>query len=168
MADNGSPYPAASRGEGYGDPFADRPRQTQFSEPEGRFNSTTSLPRPFESTTTLQQDFGSHNNYDDDEYVEKQPLTSGQNFSGGFYPPGSVDPNAFGDPYAPGGRPGSILSTSTNGVDSAWRRRQTIKRGVTRKVKLTNGNFITEYPVPTPVYTAIESKWSSTKTNEFS
>jgi chitin synthase len=85
-----------------------------------------------------------------------------------FFPPRSVDPNAFGDPYAPGGRPGSILSTSTNGVDSAWRRRQTIKRGVTRKVKLTNGNFITEYPVPTPVYTAIESKWSSTKTNEFS
>jgi Chitin synthase N-terminal. len=60
------------------------------------------------------------------------------------------------------------MSTSTNGVDSAWRRRQTIKRGVTRKVKLTNGNFITEYAVPTPVYSAIEAKWSSTKTTEFS
>lgn len=67
-----------------------------------------------------------------------------------------------------GDRPDSILSTSTNGVETAWRRRQTIKRGVTRKVKLTHGNFITEYPVPTPVYSAIESKWSSTDTTEFS
>jgi hypothetical protein len=89
MADNRPPYPpAAPKGEGYGDPFRDRPRQTQFSEPEGRFNSTTSLARPYESTATLHQDFGTHSNYEDDEYVEKQPLTSGQNFSGGFYPPG--------------------------------------------------------------------------------
>ena len=77
------------------------------------------------------------------------------------------DPNTFGDPYAQEGRPGSVVS-STGGVESAWRRRQTIKRGVTRKVKLTQGNFIAEYPVPTPVHTAIEPKWSSTKTNEFS
>ena len=57
----------------------------------------------------------------------------------------------------------------TNGVDSAWRRRQTIKRGVTKKVKLTNGNFITEYPVPTPVYSALEAKWTAgVKTSEFS
>jgi chitin synthase len=60
------------------------------------------------------------------------------------------------------------MSASTNGVESGWRHRQTIKRGVTRKVKLTNGNFIAEYPVPTPVFSAIETKWSSTKTSEFS
>lgn len=60
------------------------------------------------------------------------------------------------------------MSSSTNGVESAWRHRQTIKRGVTRKVKLTNGNFIAEYPVPTPVHSAIEAKWSNTKTTEFS
>jgi hypothetical protein len=59
------------------------------------------------------------------------------------------------------------MSASTNGVDSAWRRRQTIKRGVTRKVKLTSGNFITEYPVPTPVFTAVEAKWTQTQTTEF-
>ena len=57
---------------------------------------------------------------------------------------------------------------STTGVESAWRRRQTIKRGVTRKVKLTHGNFIAEYPVPTPILTATESKYTSTKTTEFS
>ena len=62
----------------------------------------------------------------------------------------------------------STASTSTNGVDTAWRRRQTIKRGVTRKVKLTNGNFIAEYPVPTPVLSAIEAKYAQTKTTEFS
>ena len=77
----------------------------------------------------------------------------------------SSDPNAFGDPYS---RPASTVSTAASGVDSAWRRRQTIKRGVTRKVKLTHGNFIAEYKVPTPVYSAIEAKYSSTQTTEFS
>jgi len=77
-----------------------------------------------------------------------------------------VDPNAFGDPYADG-RPLSAVSASTNGLDNAWRRRQTIKRGVTRKVKLTHGNFVAEYPVPTPVFSAIESQWSGTNTTEF-
>lgn len=77
----------------------------------------------------------------------------------------SSDPNAYGDPY---NRPISTASSSTNGVDSAWRRRQTIKRGVTRKVKLTKGNFITEYPVPTPVHSAIEPQYASTNTTEFS
>lgn len=63
----------------------------------------------------------------------------------------------------------SSVSSVSNGVDSAWRRRQTIKRGVTKKVKLTKGNFITEYPVPTPVYSAIEAKWTAgVKTTEFS
>jgi hypothetical protein len=69
-----------------------------------------------------------------------------------------------GDPYA---RPSSTVSSSSGGTENAWRRRQTIKRGVTRKVALTKGNFITEYPVPTPVFSAIEAKWASTKTTEF-
>lgn len=60
------------------------------------------------------------------------------------------------------------MSQSTNGAETAWRRRQTIKRGVTRKVKLTKGNFIAEYPVPTPVHSAIEAKYSGTSTSEFS
>ena len=79
-----------------------------------------------------------------------------------------MDPKAYGDPY---GRPASVASSasSTGGVESAWRRRQTIKRGVTRKVKLTKGNFITEYQVPTPVYSAIEAKWTAgCRTTEFS
>ena len=78
-----------------------------------------------------------------------------------------LDPNSYGDPYAYG-RPMSVASTSSGGVESQWRRRQTIKRGVTRKVKLTKGNFITEYPVPSPVFSAIEPKWQSSTTTEFS
>jgi chitin synthase len=78
----------------------------------------------------------------------------------------AVDPNAFGDPY---GRAGSSVSVATDGVESSWRRRQTIKRGVTRKVKLTNGNFIAEYPVPTPVFSAVEARYAqATNTTEFS
>ena len=77
------------------------------------------------------------------------------------------DPNSYGDPYA-GGRPISVASTSSMGADSQWRRRQTIKRGVTRKVKLTKGNFITEYAVPSPVFSAIEAKWQNSKSTEFS
>ncbi|KAH8093838.1 chitin synthase, partial [Phellopilus nigrolimitatus] len=46
--------------------------------------------------------------------------------------------------------------------------RQTVKRGVTRKVKLTRGNFIAEYAVPTAVHNAIEPKWKDTSTTEFS
>lgn len=76
-----------------------------------------------------------------------------------------IDPSAYGDPYA---RPLSTVSTASTGVESAWRRRQTIKRGVTRKVQLTKGNFITEYAAPSPVYTAIEDKWKSNNTTEFS
>jgi chitin synthase len=69
-----------------------------------------------------------------------------------------------GDPYS---RPASTVSSSSDGAENAWRRRQAIKRGVTRKVQLTKGNFITEYPVPTPVFSAVEAKWATTKTSEF-
>lgn len=60
-----------------------------------------------------------------------------------------------------------MFSASSHIID-AWRRRQTIKRGVKRNVNLINGNFIAEYPVPTPVYQAIESKYAQTNTTEFS
>jgi chitin synthase len=165
MANSQSNIPSfSSRDQPYGDPFADHTRQEQYNDPDPL--SIPSMPKPYESSTTLAHDVG-HEYEEDDDFVEKQPLNVGQSFSGGFYPPAPVDPAAFGDPYA-AGRPDSVVSTSTNGVDNAWRRRQTIKRGVTRKVKLTNGNFIAEYPVPTPVFSAIEPKWSSTNTTEFS
>jgi chitin synthase len=149
-----------SRAEGYGDPFADRPRQTHFQEPQRPYGSPApSIPRPYESTASL-----AHPGDYDDDYVEKVPLTSGENFQGGFYPPGPGS-DAYGTPYS---RPASTVSSSSGGTETAWRRRQTIRRGVTRKVQLTKGNFITEYPVPTPVLSAVEAKWAGTKTTEFS
>ena len=39
---------------------------------------------------------------------------------------------------------------------------------MTKKVKLTKGNFITEYAVPSPVFSAIEAKWQNSKSTEFS
>ena len=70
------------------------------------------------------------------------------------------------DPHGSFNRPASLHSNNT---ETNWRRRQTIKRGVTRKVKLTSGHFIAEYPVPTAVKNAVEPKWANaTNTTEFS
>ncbi|KZT72530.1 glycosyltransferase family 2 protein [Daedalea quercina L-15889] len=147
-------YNSLSSVSDHGDPFADRPRRVNFEEP---------AMSAYESSVSLPQEFGGMSGgYEDDE-VEKLPLTAG---SGSLYPPGPIDPNAYGDPYE---RPLSTVSTASSGVESSWRRRQTIKRGVTRKVKLTKGNFIAEYPVPSPVYSAIEPKWlGMSKSTEFS
>jgi chitin synthase len=61
----------------------------------------------------------------------------------------------------------SVMSMS---VDSKWRRRQrnAYKKGIVRKVKLTKGHFIAEYPVPTAVKNATEPIYRSTNTTEFS
>lgn len=76
-----------SQGESYGDPFADRPRQTHFQEPPPRtYDSATNS--PLESTTNLPREFGAAS-YGDEDYAEKLPLTGGESYNaGGFYPPG--------------------------------------------------------------------------------
>lgn len=137
------------------DPFADRQRAINFSEP--------TFPTPNQSVVSFPNEFGTLTETYDEDDEEKRPLARGQGAS--LYPP--YDPNSYGDPYS-GGRPISVASTSSMGAESQWRRRQTIKRGVTRKVKLTKGNFITEYPVPSPVFSAIEAKWQNSKSTEFS
>jgi chitin synthase len=83
-----------NRGEGL-DPFADRPHQITFTEPEPPYRgsphgSPGSVPRPFESTATLPSEFGGQETYDDEDYIEKQPLNAGGSFTGGFYPPAYV------------------------------------------------------------------------------
>ncbi|KAI0824731.1 glycosyltransferase family 2 protein [Trametes gibbosa] len=139
------------------DPFHDRQRAINFAEP---LLPPPTISTPTDSVVSLPNEFGTLDQYDDEE--EKRPLNRG---AGMLYPPTQYDPNAFGDPY---GRPLSVASTSSTGVESQWRRRQTIKRGVTRNVKLTQGNFITEYQVPSPVFSAIEGQWQQSKTTEFS
>ncbi|RPD66734.1 chitin synthase [Lentinus tigrinus ALCF2SS1-7] len=157
MADQRPPLPSLSSQSSttdltLTDPFTDRQRAINFAEP--------SFPTPNQSVASFPNEFGNLGDYDDDE--EKRPLTREHGTS---YPP--IDPNSYGDPYG-GARPMSVASTSSMGAESQWRRRQTIKRGVTRKVKLTKGNFITEYAVPTPIFSAIEPKWQSSKSTEFS
>jgi chitin synthase len=85
MADSSTPPPNT-----YGDPFADRPHHLQFEEPPRPFQSPDrpDTLRTYQSTTSLT--LGDSENYDDDEYVEKQPLNAGQGFAGGFYPPACV------------------------------------------------------------------------------
>ena len=72
------PLPASSN---LGDPFADRARQTHFNEPERPYHGP---PSNYASSTTLAHEFDPQNEYQNDDYVEKVPLTSGQ---AGFYPP---------------------------------------------------------------------------------
>jgi chitin synthase len=83
--------PDGSSNVPHGDPF-DRPHQTHFQEPIRLYVSTASSQRLFESATSLPSEFGGQDNYSDDEYVEKLPLTAGENVghAGGFYPPGYV------------------------------------------------------------------------------
>lgn len=69
----------------YGDPFADRPRQAQFVEPERPYRNNN--PQAFESSASIPQEFGGRDYNDEEDYMEKQPLTAGQTYPGGFYPP---------------------------------------------------------------------------------
>lgn len=92
MTDNRPPLPSVSstdsRGEGYGDPFADRPRQTQFAESPYIAHHAPG-PQAYDSAVNIPSEFGGHD-YEDEDDVENQPLNANQNFTGGFYPPGSA------------------------------------------------------------------------------
>ncbi|KAH6869015.1 chitin synthase [Coprinopsis sp. MPI-PUGE-AT-0042] len=58
-------------------------------------------------------------------------------------------------------------SKSAIDLDSGWRRRQAVTRGEKRKVKLTHGNFVAEYRVPTAIHNAMEKKYTFTRSTEF-
>ncbi|KAG8740079.1 Chitin synthase, class 2 [Ceratobasidium sp. 414] len=153
----------------YQDPFHDRADQGVYSM--SSYNSSQQVQNPFASTTSLPQHYpgdahgDSHYDYADEEI---KPLTTG-----GAYPPsggpgGFIDPSAYGSPYS---RPESVYSvtslTPSGRQNEQWRRRQTIKRGKTKKVVLNAGNFVADYAVPTPVSTAVEARYANTTTNEF-
>ena len=64
------------------DPFSDGPTR-------GGLTIQQPVPSPYESTVSLPQEFGMHGGYnDEDDEVEKVPLTSSQGMSGSLYPPG--------------------------------------------------------------------------------
>lgn len=68
-------------------------------------------------------------------------------------------------PPAPYGNLGtSELGPDDSASQVAWVKRQEgPKRGLTRKVKLTRGNWIVDHRVPTAVKNSIEPKWSQGK-----
>ncbi|KAF8581974.1 glycosyltransferase family 2 protein [Ramaria rubella] len=138
-----------------GDPFSDN-THTQDSYAASTYSSHTAYSA---SNVSFPGEFGGDHSYtpQDEEELEKQPLAR-EGYPGSYNP---LDTAAYD---APIDRPSSAASSS---VDGAWRRRQTIKRGVTRKIKLTGGNFIAEYAVPTAVRNAVEPKWSATNSTEF-
>ncbi|KAI0032864.1 chitin synthase [Vararia minispora EC-137] len=142
------------------DPFTDQPRRIQFRE-QLRDDQSTESYEHIPPYPVHEADLGTPAR---EEITEKQPLAEDVEFSDRYYPPPEPsEAETFGV------RPRSRRKNGREGQESAWRRRQTIKRGVTKKVKLTKGNFINEYPVPSPVYNAVEPKWlEGVHTSEFS
>ncbi|WVQ82321.1 hypothetical protein IAT38_004449 [Cryptococcus sp. DSM 104549] len=100
-----------------------------------------------------------------EEDEELKPLTAGPNSSSTFL---TSDPYLSGGPslsHAP-----SLASVGTAvSAGAEFIRRQTVARrgATTKKVKLTQGNFIVDYPVPGPVSSAVEAKWLNDKSHEF-
>ncbi|KDN53138.1 glycosyltransferase family 2 protein [Tilletiaria anomala UBC 951] len=116
--------------------------------------------------------------YDDEA---KMPLTEEKFGPSPGYPPsapyGMPDPSNFAVPMLQYGQTSTAFSGLSGGElgpdDSAsqvaWaRRQQGPKRGLTRKVKLTKGNWIVEHRVPTAIKNSIEPKWAQgSRSTEF-
>ena len=71
-------YNSLGSSSDHGDPFADRPRQVNFTEPSMS---------AYESSVSLPHEFGGMGGGYEDEEVEKLPLTAA---AGTLYPPGYV------------------------------------------------------------------------------
>ena len=70
----------------YDNPFEETRPRLQFQEPQAPHRE----PRPFESSTSLPQDFGANPTYPEHYDEETLPLTGNQGFVGGLYPPRCV------------------------------------------------------------------------------
>lgn len=85
----GGPYPSQDNLH-HNDPFSDAAPAVYVQQPPIPGMPPRRSPQPFESTATLPQDFtGQTANYPEHDYdEEKVPLTGGQGYAGGLYPPG--------------------------------------------------------------------------------
>ncbi|KAE8209951.1 hypothetical protein CF327_g6124 [Tilletia walkeri] len=124
------------------------------------------------TTDTLYQ--GQNASYIEDDEA-KVPLTgNGEKYSyampPGGYPQGPhAPPTPFSGAMAPHGMPHSSSASTFSSGDAAWaKRQQGPKRGATRRVKLTSGNWVVDHRVPTAVKNSAETKWSQgSNNNEF-
>ncbi|KAG0150823.1 hypothetical protein CROQUDRAFT_37815 [Cronartium quercuum f. sp. fusiforme G11] len=98
-----------------------------------------------------------------DEVGEKVPLTAtaapiaGQHVPANYY---NGHPHQNPQPGYPPHRAYSQGTQSIAASEDDWRRRaRPIQRGITRRVKLTQGNFINDYPVPKAISNSIEKKY---------
>lgn len=105
---------------------------------------------------------------------EKEPLAVNAGYAGGYppapalgynYPTQDHNGGYMAAPGGPqGGRPqftkGPGSRSETVLSDKEWRQRaRPPQRGKTRKVKLTKGNFINEYPVPERIKNSVEPRY---------
>ncbi|KAI5480781.1 chitin synthase, glycosyltransferase family 2 protein [Pseudohyphozyma bogoriensis] len=190
-----SGYGDPSRGgkDPYADPFAEPPVPPRSTSPSVYPPTTNpSTPAPgmgqpqryalsdvgvgYASSTPLSQSqysFVEKDPYDgevfrgNDDDDEQRPLRE-EGFAGGFYRPDGPD---YGRPSPlPYGQGGPGLSRKQTSAE-AWQQRQRInpRRALTKKVKLTpQGNFISEFPVPTAVMNANLSSGVEGGPTEFS
>ncbi|KAA1099303.1 Chitin synthase 2 [Puccinia graminis f. sp. tritici] len=146
----------------YADPFSDPHYQHDYYD--GAVN-----PREHEPVTS----YGEEDSVDE-EFLEKDYHQVG--ITGQEYPPEPVSATSFGFP-APqlpadtsvGGREATARLYRTQTSAEAWSKRQKVNRtrAKTIKVKLSKGNFVHEYPVPTPVKHANLMGGHIGKDNEF-
>lgn len=95
-------------------------------------------------------------------FLGKDPYYHGySNGNGGTQSMDYLPPAGFNTPGTrPDGRPGFSHQTSRAESDIEWQKRARMPtRGKTTKVKLRQGNFIHEYPVPSPIRNSVEAKW---------
>lgn len=101
------------------------------------------------------------------EKIAMRPIGSNPNLAHTYYHNG-MPTVAYGSggntPFS-----GSELGPEDSASQVAWmKRQQAPKRGLTRKVKLTRGNWVVDYRVPTAIKNSIEPKWAQgSRTNEF-
>ena len=103
-------------------------------------------------------DGGHHMSYELDDDM-KQPLNEGMMKPSSYQ---LSDPQEYPMPMAPySNMRTSELGPEDSASQVAWaQRQQGPKRGLTRKVKLTRGNWVVDHRVPTAVRNSIEPKWS--------
>jgi len=116
--------------------------------------------------------------YDDGE---RSPLAANAAHPAGAYPPIHHQPSFLkADPYGPPPNDHDFMPPagfsdrpqygSRANSDAEWQRRARMPtRGKTTKIKLKQGHFVHEYPVPSPIKNSVEAKWMAmSKGREFS
>lgn len=154
-------------------PLRDQPsRQPSY---ESGLDASPTFHYPQMHSQPSQQNLTHQPTYQDEKAsLTQHPVPmAGAAYPGDYYPPtGGPGYPPSGTPGYPPGMPGFPPPTSFSGgmptpggassmvSDDDWRRRaRPVQRGITRRVKLTQGNFINDYPVPKAISNSVESKY---------